>query len=136
VTTRRALDGPAVEDGGRPPRRLGTITFTRKPPVAEPWSRRCQSPSAKQTVPLYAELPAGRSNERLSSRLPLMKNGSLPATTFAPPLRLQLVAPLSNPPLKSRASYAKSPQRANARVASGSQYPAEPVVIRPALAVA
>jgi hypothetical protein len=32
-----------------------------------------------------------------------MKYGSLPATTFAPPLRLQPVAPLSKPPLKSRA---------------------------------
>jgi hypothetical protein len=64
-----------------------------------------------------------------------MKYGSLPATTFAPPLRLQPVAPLSKPPLKSRAEYAESPHRANALVASGSQYPAEPVVIRPALAL-
>src|SRR5439155_137694 len=61
----------------RPARTLGTTTWTCRPPVLEPTlrirSRRCQSPSAKQTVPLYAELPAGRSSEWPSERLPLMK---------------------------------------------------------------
>jgi hypothetical protein len=65
--------------------------------------RRCQSPRAKHTVPLEAELPEGRSSERLSLPSPAMKKGSLPATTFAPPASAQPVEPLSKSPLKRRA---------------------------------
>ena len=98
---------PASRIVRRPPSRLGTITCTRSVPRVEPTlritKRMCQSPSAKQTVPLYAELPAGRRSELWSLLLPLRLNGSFPETTFAPPESVHPRLPLSKPLFRSRA---------------------------------
>src|SRR3954466_8141431 len=67
---------------------------------------------------VVAELPAGRRSDA-SSPLPWTKNGSLPATTDAAPLRSQPAAPNSKPPSGTNAEDALSPQGAKG-CASGS----------------